>query len=472
MISSQGCSPHPTTTSPASWSNAAKSWLKKSKLTMNNFKPYPKYKDSGVEWLGEVPEDWKALPTKRLFKYKKDINADRQEGNILSLTYRGVVNNSSENPEGLVPKDYATYQIFEPLDLAFKLIDLENIKTSRVGLVHERGAMSPAYIRLEPQKEISPKFAYYYFYSLYQRAIFNQLGAGVRSTLGPTDLGELIFIAPSESEQIAIANFLDEKVGKIDAAIAQKERLIELLNERKQIIIQNAVTKGLNPKAPMRDSGIEWIGEIPEHWEVKRLKYILKERNERSETGEEPLLMMSQVHGLVKRSDYHDKAEVAQTAIGNKRVYENDLVFNKLKAHLGVFFKSSIQEVGIVSPDYAVYYADKKISDLKYLELLFRNPAYIGQFICKATGIVEGLIRLYTDDLYSIYVPVPPKDELPRIISEVENRTAAFAKSIRQAEDSIEKLKEYKATLINSAVTGKIDVSSYEGSDRCAATCT
>lgn len=259
-------------------------------------------------------------------------------------------------------------------------------------------------------------------------------------------------------EQTAIAAFLDDKTAKIDTAIAQNERMIALLKERKQIIIQNAVTKGLDPNAKLKDSGVEWIGEIPEHWEVKRLKYVISERNERSLTGSEPILMVSQVHGLVIRSEYHDKAEVAQTVVGNKIVHPNDLVFNKLKAHLGVFFKSNIAFKGLVSPDYAVYHSKGVIHDLKYLELLFRHPAYIGQFICKATGIVEGLIRLYTGDLFEISVPIPQKDEQKYILDYIETQSAKIDRSIALQQTQIEKLKEYKTILIDNAVTGKIKV--------------
>ncbi len=208
----------------------------------------------------------------------------------------------------------------------------------------------------------------------------------------------------------------------------------------------------------MKNSGVEWIGEIPEGWEVKKVKYLLKERNERSKNGSEPLFMMSQIHGLVVRSDFHDKAEVAQSSEGNKIVYKEDLVFNKLKAHLGVFFKSTIEFAGIVSPDYAVYYSNGTIKDLKFLELLFRNPEYIKEFICRATGIVEGLIRLYTADLFSIHVAVPPIQEQLNILNYIETYTSKITDATLLKEQEIEKLKEYKATLINSAVTGKIKV--------------
>ena len=168
--------------------------------------------------------------------------------------------------------------------------------------------------------------------------------------------------------------------------------------------------------------------------------------------------MVSQVHGLVVRSEYHEKAEVAASNVDNKIIYENDLVFNKLKAHLGVFFKSNISSEGLVSADYAVYKKKAYINDLKFLEILFRHPSYIAQFIIRATGIVEGLIRLYTDDLFDITVGVPPKKEQQKILEYIETQINKFDKTITLQQNQIEKLKEYKTTLINSAVTGKIKV--------------
>ena len=284
------------------------------------------------------------------------------------------------------------------------------------------------------------------------------LGSGVRQTISFNHIANSLLILPPETEQVAIASFLDQKTAQIDEAIAIKEKQIALLKERKQIIIQKAVTQGLNSDVPMKDSGVEWIGEIPEHWDVKRLKYVLEESSERSKTGEEPLFMVSQVHGLVVRAEYHDKSEVAASNIDNKIVHKNDLVFNKLKAHLGVFFKSNIDFKGLVSPDYAVYRCKAHIVDAKLLELLFRHPSYIEQFIIRATGIVEGLIRLYTGDLFDISVPIAPENEQLEILAHIEKESKTFDRAIDLQQRQIEKLKEYKTTLINSAVTGKIKV--------------
>ena len=201
-----------------------------------------KFKNSGVDWLGEIPSHWEILKTKYVHKSIKFLNTNRICDNVLSLTLRGVVNNNIDNPEGLVPKDYATYQIFEKNDLVFKLIDLENISTSRVGIVHEKGIMSSAYIRLKIGKRSIPKFAYYYYYSLYINNVYNSIGCGVRSTLNPTDLLNIKFPLPPKDEQEKIVEYIENKISKIDKLINLEQECIKSLKEYKASLIDSVVT--------------------------------------------------------------------------------------------------------------------------------------------------------------------------------------------------------------------------------------
>lgn len=425
----------------------------------NKFEKYPAYKESGVKWLGEIPAHWELKPGVTIVAERKEKNIGLKENTILSLSYGLVVIKPEEKLTGLVPESFETYQIVYPGDIIIRPTDLQNDHVSlRTGLAKNKGIITSAYINLRVKGCSDKRFYHYFLHTIDINKVIYGLGSGLRQNLRYDDFKRFPFVSPPLPEQTAIANFLDEKTAKIDTAIAKKEKLIVLLKERKQIIIQQAVTKGLDPTVKFKDSGIKWIGEVPEHWEVKKLKYILIERKEKTRTGEEPLFMVSQTYGLVVRADYHDKAEVAESTVGSKLVYKNDLVFNKLKAHLGVFFKSNIDEVGLVSPDYAIYASKGIIDDLKFLEYLFRHPAYIGHFICKATGIVEGLIRLYTDDLFGIKIPVPPKGEQKNILDYIETQSAKLERAISLQQQQIHKLKEYKAILINSAVTGKIKV--------------
>lgn len=191
---------------------------------------------SNQPWV-PVNSDWDVAKGKRFFTNKKVPNLNMLETNILSLTLRGVVKNNLENPEGLVPQDYSTYQIVEKDDLIFKLIDLENIRTSRVGLVPERGIMSSAYIRLIPSPLIFPKYAYWWFYNLWNQNIFNSLGGGVRANLSADDLLELEFPLPNLDEQIKLSEILDQEVASINDRIERQKNILELMNDLRRATI-------------------------------------------------------------------------------------------------------------------------------------------------------------------------------------------------------------------------------------------
>jgi len=424
--------------------------------------------------LKSLPNEWKRLRLRFAFEFTKGITITKEnlkDEGIFCLNYGEIHSkypfecNPDIHPLRCVDKEYMNSSPNSKLrygDYIFADTSEDIEGSGNFSCFTGKVATMAGYHTVIARSRTKENFRFYAY--LFDSVTFrNQIRFRVKGvkvySITQSILKEPYLWIPPKSEQSAIANFLDDKSVKIDQAITQKEMMIELLQERKQIIIQNAVTKGLDSKVKMKDSGVDWIGEIPKHWKVKRLKYILKERNERSVTGEEELFMMSQIHGLVVRADFHSKAQVAESSIGNKLVYKNDLVFNKLKAHLGVFFKSKIDKVGSVSPDYAIYKPYRFIEDLELLEILFRHPMYIEQFIKKATGIVEGLIRLYTEDLFDLYVPIPPKEEQIEILNSISISKKKVKKCIDGLNSQIDKLKEYKITLIDHAVTGKIKIS-------------
>ncbi|MCX7132189.1 restriction endonuclease subunit S [Aeromonas sp.] len=422
-------------------------------MTLTAMPKYETYKDSGVEWIGDIPTEWDVLPIKRVLKLiSEKVSSSKSDLQYIGLenieSWSGKIIDVAQDVEGLANE-------FFPQDILFGKL---RPYLAKVALAVTHGICST---ELLVYRSIIGQPAYFKYLLSSQQFIelVNSSTYGSKMPRASADfIGVQRIPIPAKVERTSISDFLDKKIAKIDEAIAIKEKQIALLNEHKQIQVQQAVTRGLDPTVPMKNSGVAWIGKIPEHWQVKRLKFVLDERSERSLTGEEPLFMVSQQYGLVVRADYHEKAVVAASNIDSKIVYKNDLVFNKLKAHLGVFFKSNIDFKGIVSPDYAVYKIKDYISDTKILELLFRNPLYIEQFTIRATGIVEGLIRLYTSDLFDISIPIAPKEEQLEILSHIEKMSALFDKAIEIHRDQCEKLKEYKTTLINSAVTGKIKV--------------
>ena len=428
---------------------------------MAKFKRYDSYKNSGVEWLGQIPGHWEILKTKYVHKSIKFLNTKRNCDNVLSLTLRGVVNNNIDNPEGLVPKDYATYQIFEKNDLVFKLIDLENISTSRVGIVHEKGIMSSAYIRLKIGKRSIPKFAYYYYYSLYINNVYNSIGCGVRSTLNPTDLLNIKFPLPPKDEQEKIALYLDEKIAKIDASISGKEKFIELLKEQKQIIINDAVTKGLNKNAKFKNSGVEWLGEIPQHWTITKLKYIgtsiiglTYNPNNLCGKDEGVLILRSSniQHGkLILNDNVYIKGYIPKKLF----IRENDIVICSRNGSRELIGKCALAKK-----------EDEKYSFGAFMTV-FRSKLnfYVFQILNseifkKQAGkfLTSTINQLTVNNFNSFEIPLPPKDEQEKIVEYIENKISKIDKLLNLEQECIKSLKEYKASLIDSVVTGKVKV--------------
>lgn len=413
-------------------------------------------KDSGIEWIGEIPNSWTVRRGKTLFvntKYipgKLSSNYDR-----LSLTLKGVLPRKKDDSDGLQPKDFDTYQLLRENELVFKLIDLQNVSTSRVGLAHATGLVSPAYIVLHANEEILPAFAEKFYLMMWYREIFNSLGDnGVRSSLNVSDLLNIPVCYPKMEEQIFLTNYLDTKCSEIDATAEDIQKEIDLLEEYKKSVITEAVTKGLNPDAEMKDSGVEWIGEIPKHWEIIRIGYILGEIDRRSITGMEESLSVSQVLGVVPSSQIAVPS-TASTMVGQKIVEPGELVLNKLKAHLGVCFVSNYK--GLVSPDYAVYKANEKVKS-KLLEYVFHTASCIWEFKKYITGVGQGLSRLYTKDLFRINVALPDMLEQQQIVSYLDSKCSEIDTLIADKKRQLDILADYKKSLIYEYVTGKKEV--------------
>ena len=413
-------------------------------------------KDSGIEWIGQIPNSWTVRRGKTLFvntKYipgKLSSNYDR-----LSLTLKGVLPRKKDDSDGLQPKDFDTYQLLRKNELVFKLIDLQNVSTSRVGLAHATGLVSPAYIVLHANEEILPAFAEKFYLMMWYREIFNSLGDnGVRSSLNVSDLLNIPVCYPKMEEQIFLTNYLDTKCFEIDATAEDIQKEIDLLEEYKKSVITEAVTKGLNPDAEMKDSGVEWIGEIPKHWEIIRIGYILGEIDRRSITGMEESLSVSQVLGVVPSSQIAVPS-TASTMVGQKIVEPGELVLNKLKAHLGVCFVSNYK--GLVSPDYAVYKANEKVKS-KLLEYVFHTASCIWEFKKYITGVGQGLSRLYTKDLFRINVALPDMLEQQQIVSYLDSKCSEIDTLIADKKRQLDILADYKKSLIYEYVTGKKEV--------------
>jgi len=413
------------------------------------------------DWIGHIPNNWNLIKGKYLFYAKKEINLKNQCKNLLSLTLFGVLNKDINSSEGLRPDTYTTYQIFEKNDLVFKLIDLENVKTSRVGFVHERGIMSPVYLRLEPiQNKIHPKFTYWFYFDLYNKEIYNAIGSGVRSALSSSDLLELKIPVPPLHEQISISEYLNKKTIGIDSLIKKTQQKIKVLEEKRSLLINEYTTKGLDQKVKMKDSEIEWIGKIPNHWKISRLKYVLTPFVERSSTGNEELLSVTIKKGVVRRKDYLDKDEKnqtrAETLKGYKHVKKDNLINNIMKMGFRCLGISPYD--GIVSPAYSVFEVNQSKVNVGYLHTILRSDKYVAEYRKKSKGIQETRMRLYDDYFVDFPILIPPILEQKKIFEKIHQVDKHTNLLIEKEIKYVELIKEYRKSLISDLVTGKINI--------------
>lgn len=423
---------------------------------------YESYKPSAIPWIDELPQHWGEEKGKWLHRFRKDLNNRKQCDNVLSLTLRGVVNNDPDDPEGLVPKDYSTYQIFEKDDLVFKLIDLENFRTSRVGLAHERGIMSPAYLRVQPGKEQNPRYFYYYYFTLYQQGIYNKLGAGVRSTLGPTDLLKIGVPVPRKDEQDSIVAFLDQKTAEIDAAIAKKERMIELLLEQKKILITQSVLRGLSQDVSLIASGIDWIGKIPSHWKIAPVysKFTVQ-------LGK--MLDAKKISGRHLRS-YLRNTDVQWDGINTENLPEMDIhpsEIERFSVRNGDLLVCEGGDVGRCS----IWHSDegsigyqkalhrvRPISDARvnYFRYFMMAASQAGAL---ASGANTNTIAHLTGEMFRrMRFTCPPSVEQESIASFLLQIECHIKSAIRHVSKEIAALSEMKNCLIADIVTGKMKV--------------
>lgn len=413
-----------------------------------------KMKDSGIEWIGEIPEGWEVLAHKYIMHKEKSICEHYSGEDVISLTLNGVVKRDLENPSGKMPTTFDGYQFVDPNDLLLCLFDID-VTPRCVGLVKDYGVTSPAYSCFKIHSGFCNAYYNYLLRFIDDEKVFVHLSKNLRSSLTESDFGAIKTIVPPKAEQQRIADYLDNRTFEIDTLLSKARSSIEEYKKLKQAVITQAVTKGVRGERKMKDSGVEWIGTYPSNWKIIKIKWLLHERKDRSVTGLEEPLSMSQKKGLIPTKDMDSIPNMASSFIGAKLVYKGDLVFNKLKAHLGVFSVSKYN--GLVSPDYAVYYSTGP-ANLNFLELLFKTPQYINEFKKKSSGVGAGLTRLYTGDLYSIYCALPPLVEQEKIADYLDIKCAEIDKLIAKKEQLVKELESYKKSLIYEVVTGKREV--------------
>ena len=416
-------------------------------------KPYAAYKDSGLAWLGPLPSHWGQRRMKFLFRERAQKGFP-DEPLLAATQTKGVVRKDEYGKRTVTAmKDFHLLKLVEEGDFVISLRSFEG----GIEVAYCRGIISPAYTVLTPTRDAVQSYYARFFKSADFIRSLTLFVTGIREgqNIDYERMSRAFMPLPPLEEQIAIGHFLDWANARLERTIRAKRRVIALLNEQKQAIIHRAVTRGLDPAVALKPSGIPWAGDIPQHWEVLRSKYIFKEVDTRSLTGAEKHLSMSQKFGLIPSSQLEVKRLVSESHVGAKLCKTGDLVLNRLKAHLGVF--ALAPEHGLVSPDYTVLRPARELA-ARYFEAVYRTPACRIELRQRAKGIVQGFWRLYTDDFYDIRMPVPPVAEQHAIMDRLNIDLSGINTAISRLDREIDFLREYRTRLVAEVVTGKLDV--------------
>ena len=431
-----------------------------------DLKPYPAMKDSGVEWMGQVPTHWAVLPNRAFFDEVKE--RDHPEEPMLSVTItKGVIRQRELLADSLKKdnsnQDKSAYKLVRPGDIAYNKM---RAWQGAVGVSDYHGIVSPAYVVERPREGTSSRYLHYLLRTPAFAKEAERWSYGITSdmwSLRPEHFKMIYGCLPPLPEQAAIIRFLDHADRRIQRYIRAKQKLITLLEEQKQAVIHEAVTGRVDirtgqPYPAYKDSGVEWLGDVPEHWEIRRLKSKLRPVDRRSSSGTETLLSLRRDLGVVVYAEHFSRPPQGATLVGYKLVEAGQLVINRLQANNGLLFCSGLS--GVVSPDYSVF-APRSPVDMEYLGNLLRTVTYKAHFRRESTGLgtgSAGFLRLYDDRLLATPVALPPLEEQSTLLVSLSEITASLCRAIGRQHVEIELLREYRARLIADVVTGKLDV--------------
>ena len=422
-------------------------------------------KNSGIEWVGKIPNDWELIKIKYILQERIEKNSPIKTKNILSLTaHQGVIPIAEREGGGNKPKeDFSDYKLAYPGDIVMNSM---NILSGSVGLSQYYGCVSPVYYMLRPlNKNFDVRFFNYIFQStVFQKSLYG-LGNGIlmkesgngklntiRMRIPMEKFGGLYIPLAPASEQKAIAEFLDKKCGEVDALIADIQQEIETLEQYKRSVITEAVTRGLDPSVPMKESGIDWLGEIPMLWETKRIAAFYQLRNEKVSDKDFPPLSVTK-QGVLPQLE-----TVAKTDDGDNRklVRKGDFAINSRSDRRGSCgisdYDGSVSLINIVLKP-----RDK--ANNKYYNWLFHTEQFADEFYKWGNGIVDDLWTTRWQNMKKIIIPVPPIENQQKIADYLDKKCKEIEEIITEKQSQIETLESYKKSLIYEYVTGKKQVS-------------
>lgn len=417
---------------------------------------YPTYKDSGIEWLGQIPTHWELTRISSVLTEVKDLNTSLRFSHPSQFKFGDIILKPDVNIEDV--SSLSKCIIFRKDDILINGLNLNyDFVTQRIARANYTGIITSAYIAVRVRNNLSSKYVTYLFKALDSRKVFNGLGTGIRLTLTYKELKKYYILLPPQEEQRQIVAYLDYKSNKIDERICQRERELQTLSELKQAEIAAVVTRGLDPNVPMKESGIEWLGKIPAHWEVRKIKNCLQERSEKGYPNE-PILCATQSRGVIPQDMYDNRVVVVNKDFDKLKLVKcGDFVIS-LRSFQGGIEYAYYQ--GIISAAYTILTPkDKRNSE--YFKHLFKSHDFIQLLQTCVTGIREGQNINYAM-LAKHFIPIPPIEEQQKIVLYIKNRRYVIDEYLSKLKAEINYLQEYKQRLISDVVTGKVDVRGVE----------
>ena len=417
---------------------------------------YPTYKDSGIEWLGQIPTHWELTRISSVLTEVKDLNTSLRFSHPSQFKFGDIILKPDVNIEDV--SSLSKCIIFRKDDILINGLNLNyDFVTQRIARANYTGIITSAYIAVRVRNNLSSKYVTYLFKALDSRKVFNGLGTGIRLTLTYKELKKYYILLPPQEEQRQIVAYLDYKSNKINERICQRERELQTLSELKQAEIAAVVTRGLDPNVPMKESGIEWLGKIPAHWEVRKIKNCLQERSEKGYPNE-PILCATQSRGVIPQDMYDNRVVVVNKDFDKLKLVKcGDFVIS-LRSFQGGIEYAYYQ--GIISAAYTIL-TPKDRRNSEYFKHLFKSHDFIQLLQTCVTGIREGQNINYAM-LAKHFIPIPPIEEQQKIVLYIKNRLYVIDEYISKLKAEINYLQEYKQRLISDVVTGKVDVRGVE----------
>lgn len=422
-------------------------------------KRYPKYKDSGISWLGQIPEHWEVKRLSQVSYEHYISNKDVHHQNLLSLSYGNIIRKDINKTDGLLPSSFDTYQIVVEGNIILRLTDLQNDhKSLRVGLVKEEGIITSAYVCIAPinNEQICSSYLYSLLHTYDIWKLFYSMGGGIRQGLNWDGIKKLNVLIPPLAEQQKIVEFLDSKISKIDSYISEKEKEVKLLTELKQSQIAQVVTKGINPNVPMKECQTLLTDVYPAHWDYVRNKACFSLTGEKvGDRASDYTLLSLTTRGVIERDVESGKGKFPKDFDSYQIVKPNDLVFCLFDIDETPRTVGLVKKEGMLTGAYTAFCVNANIALPEYLYYYFLSVDEIKALKPYYSGLRK---TVRTDKFLQIYIPLPPLEEQKAIVEYINTKCQSIDSMISNLEAEIAYLKEYKQSLIADAVTGAINV--------------